>query len=70
VKARRGTGLSRRRRILGSMDQASERADETDDLLSTLEVIEAQPLATRAEAYEALHDTLARRLEATPGSPS
>jgi hypothetical protein len=52
------------------MDQASERADETDDLLSTLEVIEAQPLATRAEAYEALHDTLARRLEATPGSPS
>lgn len=54
----------------GEMDQASHREDETGDLLSTLEVIEAQPLATRAEAYDALHDTLARRLEATPGSPS
>ena len=52
------------------MDQPSERDDEAGDLLSTLEVIEAQPLATRAEAYEALHDTLARRLEATPGTPS
>jgi hypothetical protein len=52
------------------MDQAREREGETGDLLSTLEVIEAQPLDTRAEAYEALHDTLARRLEATPGSPS
>lgn len=54
----------------GGMDQPSERDDEADDLLSTLEVIEAQPLATRAEAYEALHNTLARHLEATPGSPS
>lgn len=36
------------------------------DLLSSLEVIEAQPLATRAEAYESLHDTLARRLESGP----
>ncbi|WP_194408853.1 hypothetical protein [Microbacterium cremeum] len=52
------------------MDQPSERDDEADDLLSSLEVIEAQPLATRAEAYESLHDTLARRLEATPGTPS
>ena len=42
------------------------RDDERDDLLSRLEVIEAQPLATRAEAYDALHDTLARRLEAGP----
>ncbi len=48
----------------------SAREDENGDLLSTLEVIEAQPLATRADAYEALHDTLARRLEATPGMPS
>ena len=39
---------------------------ERDDLLSTLEVIEAQPLATRAQAYDALHDALARRLEAAP----
>lgn len=52
------------------MDQASPHDDETGDLLSTLEVIEAQPLATRADAYDTLHDTLARRLEATPGSPS
>ena len=52
------------------MDQASPRDDQTGDLLSTLEVIEAQPLATRADAYDTLHDTLARRLEATPGSPS
>ncbi|WP_169582790.1 MULTISPECIES: hypothetical protein [Microbacterium] len=43
------------------------RENESGDLLSTLEVIEAQPLATRADAYDALHDTLARRLEAAPG---
>jgi hypothetical protein len=42
--------------------------DERSDLLSRLEVIEAQPLATRAEAYDALHDTLARRLEAGPAA--
>jgi len=54
----------------GVMDPHSERDDEAGDLLSTLEVIEAQPLATRAEAYDALHDTLARRLEATPGTPA
>lgn len=52
------------------MDQPSEREDVTGDLMSTLEVIEAQPLATRAAAYDTLHDTLARRLEASPGSPS
>ncbi|NYE20722.1 hypothetical protein [Microbacterium immunditiarum] len=39
---------------------------ESDDLLSALEVIEGQPLAERAEAYEALHDALARRLESGP----
>lgn len=43
------------------------RDDDADDLLSTLEVIEAQPLPTRADAYGSLHDTLARRLEAAPG---
>jgi len=42
------------------------RDDDRSDLLSQLEVIEAQPLATRAVAYDALHDTLARRLEAGP----
>ena len=52
------------------MDQPGDREDKTSDLLSTLEVIEAQPLATRAEAYDTLHDTLARRLEANPAAPS
>ena len=45
------------------MDQTAPHDDEQADLLSTLEVIEAQPLATRAAAYEGLHDALARRLE-------
>ena len=48
----------------GRMDETGDA--ERDDLLTRLEVIEAQPLATRAEAYDALHDTLARRLEAGP----
>ncbi|WP_200919428.1 hypothetical protein [Microbacterium sp. Leaf288] len=52
------------------MDRVDAHDDEHGDLLSTLEVIEAQPLATRAEAYDALHDALARRLEATPGTSS
>ncbi len=50
------------------MDQPREQENDPDDLLSTLDVIEAQPLATRAAAYEALHDTLARRLETGPAS--
>ena len=50
----------------GGMDEP--RDDETGDLLSTLEVIEAQPLETRAEAYDVLHDALARRLETAPGA--
>lgn len=45
------------------MDRTTPQDDEQADLLSTLEVIEAQPLATRAVAYESLHDALARRLE-------
>jgi hypothetical protein len=40
--------------------------DAPDDLVSALEVIEAQPLAERAAAYEALHDALARRLDSGP----
>lgn len=35
----------------------------SDDLLSHLEVIEDQPLHSRADAYAALHDELAARLE-------
>ena len=49
---------------------APARENDPGDLLSTLEVIEAQPLATRADAYDALHDTLSRRLEAAPGVPA
>jgi hypothetical protein len=43
-------------------------ADETTDreLLSRLRVIEDQPLSERADAYAALHDELARRLESGP----
>ena len=47
------------------MDETRDDGSDSD-LLSQLEVIEAQPLATRAAAYDALHDTLARRLEAGP----
>ena len=43
---------------------------ETADLLSALEVIEAQPLATRADALASLHDALARELDAGPTSYS
>lgn len=49
------------------MDQPQQRDD--DDLVSALEVIEAQPLDTRAAAYESLHDALARRLESSPAVP-
>jgi hypothetical protein len=48
-----------------SMD-ADERDARREDLLSTLEVIEEQPLAERAAAYAALHDELSRRLESGP----
>ncbi len=37
-----------------------------DDLVSQIEVIETQPLATRAAAFDALHDELARKLESGP----
>ena len=50
------------------MDELRANDDERGDLLTRLEVIEAQPLAERAATYESLHDTLARRLEATPGA--
>jgi hypothetical protein len=39
-----------------------------DELISRLKVIESQPLAERAAAYSALHDELARDLEAGPGA--
>ncbi|QNA93023.1 MULTISPECIES: hypothetical protein [unclassified Microbacterium] len=48
----------------------------TDGLWSRLRLIEGQPLASRADAYSALHDELSRRLDSgakldqreTPGS--
>ncbi|GAA1640623.1 hypothetical protein [Microbacterium flavum] len=45
---------------------AADAGARREDLLSTLEVIEEQPLAERATAYAALHDELARRLDAGP----
>src|SRR5690606_19891561 len=53
--------------ILGRMtDPAPEPQpdDPSEDLVSALEVIEDQPLAQRADGYAALHDELARRLDA------
>ncbi len=47
------------------MDAADSDA-RREDLLSTLEVIEGQPLSERAGAYAALHDELAARLESGP----
>lgn len=41
-------------------------SDDHIDLVSRLEVIEAQPLGSRAVAYEALHDEMARTLESGP----
>ncbi len=37
-----------------------------EDLVSTLDVIEDQPLGQRAAAYAMLADDLARRLESAP----
>ncbi|GGD43380.1 hypothetical protein GCM10010915_25670 [Microbacterium faecale] len=37
-----------------------------DSLVDRLALIETQPLAERAQAYQALHDELARELERAP----
>lgn len=47
-------------------DRSDADADRPDDLLATLDVIEQQPLATRADAYAAVLDDLSRRLESGP----
>ncbi len=49
---------------MGDRDDPAD--DGSDDLVSALDVIEDQPLAQRAAGYAALHDELARRLEAAP----
>ncbi|MGP3535168.1 hypothetical protein ACTU3I_10270 [Microbacterium sp. RD1] len=49
------------------MPDAPDSADDADrELIPRLRVIEEQPLADRAEAYLALSDELARRLESGP----
>jgi hypothetical protein len=40
--------------------------DGAQELLSRLRIIEEQPLPARADAYAALHDELAARLESAP----
>jgi hypothetical protein len=45
-------------------DPSGDGAAASEDLMSALEVIEDQPLGQRAEGYSALHDELARRLDA------
>lgn len=52
------------------MDHTARGEQEQVDLLSTLEVIEAQPLSSRAEGYAGVHDALARRLESGPSGAS
>lgn len=49
-----------------SFDTADAAVRMPSARISTLEVIEQQPLAERASAYTALHDELARRLESGP----
>lgn len=44
----------------------SRENDADPELISRLRIIEQQPLDTRADAYAALHDELARRLESGP----
>lgn len=63
-------GFPRRATYPEGMDQTAPQDDEQADLLSMLEVIEGQPLATRAAAYEGVHDALARRLESGPAGIS
>lgn len=51
-------------------DGGTNADDVSEDLVSALEVIEDQPLAERSAGYAALHDELARRLDAVAPSPS
>jgi len=44
------------------------RDEPTDALWSRLRLIEGQPLPTRADAYNAMHDELMKRLETPSGS--
>lgn len=44
----------------------SRENDADPELISRLRIIEEQPLDARANAYAALHDELAQRLESAP----
>lgn len=44
----------------------SSAPDAVPELVERLRVIEEQPLGARAEAYAAVQDELARRLESAP----
>lgn len=48
----------------------STESDAAPELIDRLRVIEAQPLDTRADAYAAVHEELARRLESAPTDAS
>ena len=51
-----------------AMDHPEPTPDDGADLVSALEVIEAQPLPTRASAYEGLAEALSRRLDSGPAT--
>ncbi|MBO1737188.1 hypothetical protein [Leifsonia sp. TF02-11] len=44
-------------------ERADAASDDGDALVARLDVIEAQPLAERADAYAQLHEVLQARLE-------
>ncbi|TDN93272.1 hypothetical protein EV279_2816 [Microbacterium sp. BK668] len=48
------------------MERPQPQPDARADLVSALEVIEAQPLPARAAAYESLAESLARQLDSSP----
>ncbi len=48
----------------------STRSDAEPELIDRLRIIESQALETRAAAYAAMHDELARRLESAPTDTS
>ena len=50
------------------MDHPEPQSEVRADLVSTLEVIEAQPLPTRAAAYESLAESLSRQLDSGPSA--
>ncbi|WP_243077259.1 hypothetical protein [Microbacterium sp. SS28] len=50
------------------MEHPEPSSGDRADLVSALEVVEDQPLATRAAAYEALAEGLARRLDSGPAA--